>query len=117
MATVLRGKLQQARPALMCLRTTPGLGAATTVWTHIWCRVSYSRTGSSALKIRGLKTWLPLRFICLEWKRRHGWKGSRLLLRRECLLALGVILLAGCKARHHRKVIVIGVDGMDPGFL
>ncbi len=32
------------------------------------------------------------------------------------IVLLLIVLLAGCGARHHPKVIVMGVDGMDPGF-
>lgn len=28
-----------------------------------------------------------------------------------------ILVLSACSARHYRKVIVIGVDGMDPGFV
>ena len=35
----------------------------------------------------------------------------------EILLAAAVILLSACARQSHRKVIVIGVDGMDPGFV
>ena len=40
-------------------------------------------------------------------------KSGRLL----ALTLLTVTLLAGCSPSHYRKVIVIGVDGMDPAFV
>lgn len=41
---------------------------------------------------------------------------DRLLQPRECLAVL-LLLLTGCAHAPHRQVIVIGVDGMDPGFV
>ncbi|HEY1182598.1 MAG TPA: alkaline phosphatase family protein, partial [Bryobacteraceae bacterium] len=37
--------------------------------------------------------------------------------RRECGLAIALTLLAGCGGGQHKRVIVIGVDGMDPAFV
>ncbi|MFY9724841.1 MAG: alkaline phosphatase family protein [Bryobacteraceae bacterium] len=37
--------------------------------------------------------------------------------RRECGLLLALALLAACGGGHYKKVIVIGVDGMDPAFV
>jgi predicted AlkP superfamily phosphohydrolase/phosphomutase len=39
------------------------------------------------------------------------------LPRRECGLAIALTLLAGCGGGQHKRVIVIGVDGMDPAFV
>ena len=81
-------------------------------------------------KTRELKTWRRRRFICSESPRPRGWKVSLLSSRPESLLArkeavmpasaaaiLALALLTGCGHSHHRKLIVIGVDGMDPGFV
>lgn len=47
----------------------------------------------------------------------RGWKADRSLPRRELLLLLAMPLLAACGKSHYKKVIVMGVDGMDPGFV
>jgi hypothetical protein len=39
------------------------------------------------------------------------------LLQRECLLLASLILVTSCGKVNHKKVIVIGVDGMDPVFV
>jgi hypothetical protein len=39
------------------------------------------------------------------------------LPRRECGLAIALTLLAGCGGGQYKRVIVIGVDGMDPAFV
>lgn len=49
--------------------------------------------------------------------RLRGWKADRSLPRRELLLLLAMPLLAACGKSHYKKVIVMGVDGMDPGFV
>jgi predicted AlkP superfamily phosphohydrolase/phosphomutase len=39
------------------------------------------------------------------------------LRRHECILVLAPLLLIGCSRGPYKKVIVIGVDGMDPAFV
>ncbi len=49
--------------------------------------------------------------------RPRGWKADRSLPRREYCLLAALPLLAACGTSHYKKVIVMGVDGMDPAFV
>ena len=57
--------------------------------------------------IRASKTSRPLHYGSSASIRRHGWKASLSWL----------LLLAGCGQHSYKKVIVVAVDGMDPGFV
>ncbi len=63
------------------------------------------------------KTWRPPRCIFSGSRRRHGWRADRSLRHPESVLLLALTLLSSCGRSYFPKVIVIGVDGMDPVFV
>jgi hypothetical protein len=64
------------------------------------------------------KTWKKGRRIRFR-ERVTGQLGSNREMRRVIVVAIAAALLTGCRASeaHGRQAIVLGVDGMDPGFL
>ncbi len=99
-------------------------GAATIASTLHWFPACCFPIGSLMRKIPGSKTSPPRLCASSALSPRNGWKGNRsftLLRLKGSSVAWPLLLLAGCGGNRSgaggKQVIVIGVDGMDPGFV
>ena len=110
-------------------------GAAIIAWTRIWFRACCFPTGKSRRRTRGSKTWRPLRWICSASSRRPTWRASRCSSRNGARYSTRSrhegggwparrprLLLTSACANHAtraagKRMIVLGIDGMDPVFV
>src|SRR5580704_7261090 len=117
MDTARRGMRRWARSPTRSSWTTRRRGAAIIASTRIWYRACFSRTARYKRRIRASRMWRLRLCGYSEFSRPRGWKGLLLFKRVGlCLVLLILLLTPGC-SQVRKKVIVIGVDGMDPGFV